>query len=65
MLINRATGPYGWLYWLLIATNLVIPQALWSARVRNNPPVIFGIAMCVNIGMWLEAVHHRCDGSTS
>jgi molybdopterin-containing oxidoreductase family membrane subunit len=54
VLINRATGPYGWMYWLLIATNLVIPQALWSARVRNSPPVILGIAMCVNIGMWLE-----------
>src|SRR5947209_9755444 len=30
--VNRAFGPYGWIYWLLIATNLVIPQALWSAR---------------------------------
>jgi molybdopterin-containing oxidoreductase family membrane subunit len=52
--VNRAIGPYGWLYWFLIATNLVIPQALWSARVRKNVPAIFAIALCVNVGMWLE-----------
>jgi molybdopterin-containing oxidoreductase family membrane subunit len=52
--INRAIGPYGWLYWALIATNLIIPQALWSARVRNNNVAIFMIALSVNIGMWLE-----------
>jgi len=52
--INRATGPYAWLYWLLIVTNLVVPQALWSARVRNNLYAIFMIAVSVNIGMWLE-----------
>src|SRR5262245_62113707 len=48
VLINRATGPYGWLYWMLILTNLVIPQALWSARVRKSVTGIFIIAICVN-----------------
>jgi Ni/Fe-hydrogenase subunit HybB-like protein len=52
--INRATGPYAWLYWALIAANLVIPQALWSARVRKSTGAIFAIAVCVNVGMWLE-----------
>lgn len=52
--INRALGPYGWLYWLLLLTNLLAPQALWSARVRNNTLAIFGVAISVNIGMWLE-----------
>lgn len=52
--VNRAMGPYAWVYWLLIATNLVIPQALWSARVRQSIPAIFAIAFCVNVGMWLE-----------
>jgi Ni/Fe-hydrogenase subunit HybB-like protein len=54
MMINRALGPYGILYWGLIATNLLIPQALWSTRVRNSTLGIFLIAVCVNIGMWLE-----------
>jgi molybdopterin-containing oxidoreductase family membrane subunit len=42
------------LYWALVVTNLVIPQALWSARVRANTLAIFAIALAVNIGMWLE-----------
>jgi molybdopterin-containing oxidoreductase family membrane subunit len=52
--LNRAIGPYAWLYWLLIATNIVIPQALWFTRVRRSIPAIFAIAFCVNVGMWLE-----------
>jgi Ni/Fe-hydrogenase subunit HybB-like protein len=54
VMINRATGPYAWLYWALVTTNLIIPQALWSERVRSRPRMIFWIAISVNIGMWLE-----------
>src|SRR6267154_1133976 len=32
MMWNRAFGPYGWTFWLLMATNVLIPQALWSRR---------------------------------
>jgi molybdopterin-containing oxidoreductase family membrane subunit len=53
-ILNRAAGPYGWLYWLLIATNLVIPQLMWSTRIRKNVTVIFLVALSVNVGMWLE-----------
>ena len=52
--VNRACGPYGWIYWLLIATNLLIPQALWSARCRKSVTAIFLVALSVNVGMWLE-----------
>ena len=31
VMINRAAGPYHWLYWALILCNLVIPQALWRS----------------------------------
>jgi Ni/Fe-hydrogenase subunit HybB-like protein len=54
MMVNRAGGPYAPLYWALLITNLVVPQALWSRRVRNSVPAIFVIALSVNIGMWLE-----------
>lgn len=54
MLVNRATGPYSWLFWALIVSNIVLPQALWSARVRSNVLAVFGLALVVNIGMWLE-----------
>jgi molybdopterin-containing oxidoreductase family membrane subunit len=54
MLANRAAGPYGWLFWALVVTNIVLPQALWLARVRNSVIAVFAIALSVNIGMWLE-----------
>src|ERR1051326_3254380 len=53
-IINRAFGPYGWLYWLLITTNLVIPQFLWSTRARQSVMLIFLAALSVDLGMWLE-----------
>jgi Ni/Fe-hydrogenase subunit HybB-like protein len=51
---NRMAGPYALFYWGLILCNIVIPQALWLKRVRSSPPVLFVIAIIVNIGMWLE-----------
>ena len=33
---------------------MIIPQALWSKRVRTNVYALFVIAIIVNIGMWLE-----------
>ena len=54
VMINRLAGPYHWLYWALILCNLVVPQALWSGRIRNNVLAIFFIALVVNVGMWLE-----------
>ena len=54
MMKNRMTGPYWPFYWSLIACNIVIPQSLWSARVRNNPVTLWFVAMVVNVGMWLE-----------
>jgi molybdopterin-containing oxidoreductase family membrane subunit len=42
------------MYWALLFCNLVAPQALWFRKVRRNVPVLFCIAMIVNVGMWLE-----------
>ena len=54
MMLNRLKGPYAPLYWLLIACNIVIPQALWSGTVRRSMVLQFIISIVVNIGMWLE-----------
>jgi Ni/Fe-hydrogenase subunit HybB-like protein len=54
MMLNRLKGPYSPLYWLLIACNLVIPQSLWSRRLRRNVAWLFAMSLVVNIGMWLE-----------
>ncbi len=53
-LLNRMTGPYAFFYWMLIACNIVIPQSLWSSRVRSSVPALFVISLIVNVGMWLE-----------
>jgi molybdopterin-containing oxidoreductase family membrane subunit len=53
--VNRAwAGGYWWTYWLLILCNILIPQLLWSRRVRLTVPAVFVIALIVNVGMWLE-----------
>jgi Ni/Fe-hydrogenase subunit HybB-like protein len=53
--VNRMwAGGYWWTYWILILCNIVIPQALWSRRVRMSIPAVFVIALVVNVGMWLE-----------
>jgi molybdopterin-containing oxidoreductase family membrane subunit len=54
MSVNRMTGPYAAIYWGLIFCNVLVPQALWSQRVRTSIPALFVIAMSVNVGMWLE-----------
>jgi molybdopterin-containing oxidoreductase family membrane subunit len=54
MLMNRFTGPYAPLYWLLIVVNVVIPQMLWFPQVRRSELILFLVAMSINVGMWLE-----------
>src|SRR5947209_4973864 len=54
MMANRAFGPYGWIFWALMLLNVLIPQALWSRRIRTNPAALFFVALSVNIGMWVE-----------
>jgi Ni/Fe-hydrogenase subunit HybB-like protein len=52
---NRAFGPMGWAYWVLIASNLVIPlTTLWSRKLRTNIAYMFFISIVVNTGMWFE-----------
>jgi molybdopterin-containing oxidoreductase family membrane subunit len=52
--VNRLFGPYAAIYWSLILCNILVPQALWSRRVRSSPLALFVVAMFINVGMWLE-----------
>ncbi len=54
MMSNRALGPYGWIFWALMLLNVLVPQALWSRRVRTNLVALFFVALSINIGMWVE-----------
>jgi Ni/Fe-hydrogenase subunit HybB-like protein len=51
---NRMTGPYKYHYWVLIACNVIAPNALWFKRIRNTPVILFIWSLIVLLGMWLE-----------
>src|SRR5581483_297564 len=54
MMMNRAFGPYGWIFWALMLTNVVIPQLLWNRRIRTSPLGLWLVALSINVGMWVE-----------
>lgn len=51
---NRINGPYKVIYWTLISANVLLPQILWFKKIRQNPLILFSLAIIINIGMWLE-----------
>jgi molybdopterin-containing oxidoreductase family membrane subunit len=54
LLINRAFGPYGPLYWVLIVGNVVVTQTLWFKTIRTSPTALFLVSLAINVGMWVE-----------
>src|SRR6185295_85156 len=55
MLRNRIYyGPYAWTYWMLLLCNFIVPQLMWSKRMRHSLTAVFTVSMFVNVGMWLE-----------
>ncbi len=53
-LINRATGPYAWAYWIMMTANVISPQLLWFKKLRTNLVFTFCLSIVINIGMWFE-----------
>jgi molybdopterin-containing oxidoreductase family membrane subunit len=51
---QQRTGPYWPLFWVMITTNVLIPQLFWSARMRASTRVIWIAAVLINVGMWIE-----------
>jgi Ni/Fe-hydrogenase subunit HybB-like protein len=54
MIWNRMTGPYALFYWALILCNVIVPQFLWSKKIRSNMVILWIISIIVGVGMWLE-----------
>src|SRR5437870_4615831 len=48
-LYNRMFGPYAPLYWAMLGCNVLVPQVLWFRRARASVPLLFVIALHVNI----------------
>jgi Ni/Fe-hydrogenase subunit HybB-like protein len=51
---NRAFGPYGWGYWIMISCNVITPQFFWIRSIRRNLMIVWILSIFVNIGMWFE-----------
>jgi Ni/Fe-hydrogenase subunit HybB-like protein len=56
MAINRVTGLYGPLYWVVLFCNVLAPQLLWWRGMRRNLTVLFVLSLVIQLGMWLERV---------
>jgi len=52
--LNRAFGPLGWGYGIMVVCNVLLPQLFWISRVRAYLPAVFAIGVLVNVGMWFE-----------
>lgn len=52
--VNRAFGPYGVSYFLMLSCNVLFPQLFWFRRFRRSIPVMFVVSILVNVGMWFE-----------
>jgi Ni/Fe-hydrogenase subunit HybB-like protein len=52
--MNRMTGPYMGVYWLMIACNVITPNIFWFKAARTSIPIMWIASIFVNIGMWCE-----------
>jgi molybdopterin-containing oxidoreductase family membrane subunit len=54
MFVERISGIYAYVYWGTIVCNVMLPQLLWSARLRLLQPLVVAICAAVIVGMWWE-----------
>ena len=54
VLVARPLGPYAWLFWLMLAANVLTPQLFWSRRLRTSVPALALGSAAILVGMWLE-----------
>ena len=53
-LVDRPTGPYAVLYWVMTVLNVVTPQLFWVTRFRTSGPILFIASLGILAGMWIE-----------
>jgi molybdopterin-containing oxidoreductase family membrane subunit len=53
-LVMRPSGPFAWLFWIVIVCNCVTPQLMWSRRFRTSPLALWLASIFIQIGMWSE-----------
>jgi molybdopterin-containing oxidoreductase family membrane subunit len=53
-LIDRATGRYAFVFWLMVLFNVAVPLLFFAEKIRTSTVWLFVISLLINIGMWLE-----------
>ncbi|MEZ4333615.1 MAG: NrfD/PsrC family molybdoenzyme membrane anchor subunit [Myxococcota bacterium] len=53
-LFSRPFGTYAWVFWLMLACNLLTPHLFWSRWCRRTPWVLLLASIAIQIGMWTE-----------
>lgn len=55
VLLEHATGPGAWVWYLMLICNIVTPWlTLWNRRIRRTPWMMFIITTLINVGMFAE-----------
>jgi molybdopterin-containing oxidoreductase family membrane subunit len=54
MLHGLPSGPNAWAWWTTMVCNCLVPQLLWSQRVRRSWLLVWVLALAINVGMWAE-----------
>ncbi|MFQ5682203.1 MAG: NrfD/PsrC family molybdoenzyme membrane anchor subunit [Candidatus Binatia bacterium] len=52
--VFNVTGAYAIPFWIMILFNSLVPLLFFVQRIRTSTPWLFGIAILINIGMWME-----------
>ena len=53
-LMNRITGHYGWVYWMSIICDVIVPQFFWFKKVCQNMAVVFILGLVIGLPIWFE-----------
>jgi molybdopterin-containing oxidoreductase family membrane subunit len=51
---DRVSGVYGWVYWVVLFCNVLVPQIFWSKTARTSLPLMWVASILINVGMWSE-----------
>lgn len=51
---QKIHGKYALLWWAMLCCNVVLPQFLWSPKIRRNIKFTIIVSICILFGMWLE-----------
>jgi molybdopterin-containing oxidoreductase family membrane subunit len=52
--MDRLTGTYAPIYWLMLFCNVLVPQVFWTKLGRTSVPVMWCACILINVGMYCE-----------